>query len=315
MRTRGAIGVVLFAVCASLWAASIASAQVSTAQAALTVDVTDDVGGFARFGSTVTFTYTVANTGDETVTAISVDDTLAGHVGDIAQLSPGGSVSLSAPVVIEGDAAGGVGSCSVLGTGLQGPVSASRAYGVEVFMADNISDYAVAKQALTGSVPSGGIVRYRLRVRVAEPGIATGVSLVDDYDEKAMTVVDTGGGTVRDGRIIWAVPEGLQEGERFSVECSFRTRGGAVGLVDNVASLEFEDSDPNPSNDRSTASVRVVAADASGAIDPEDRSPASTAAAGATGEPFLPFTGTNDELISLFWAFVALGYALRRLAA
>lgn len=314
MRTRGTIGVVLFAVVTVLLAASVASARVSATQAALTVQVIDDVGGFARFGSTVTFTYTVTNTGDETVTAISVDDSLAGHVGDVAQLSPGGSVSLSAPVVIEGPAAGGVGTCSALGAALQGPVSASTDYGVEVFMADNVTDFAVMKQALAQTAAPEELVRYRLRVRVAEPGIATGVALVDDYDEKAMTPVDVDRGRAADGRITWRVPDDLREGESFGVECSFRLKTSARGVVSNVALLDAEDPDPNVSNDRSETAIRVLSDADAGPGDPAADPAAATRRARA-GEPFLPFTGPPDQLVSLFWLFGGLGYALRRFSS
>ncbi len=43
-------------------------------------------------GTTVTFTYVVANTGDTTLYDISVDDDILGHVGDIQILEPGDEV-------------------------------------------------------------------------------------------------------------------------------------------------------------------------------------------------------------------------------
>jgi uncharacterized repeat protein (TIGR01451 family) len=46
-------------------------------------------------GDTVTYTYVVTNTGDTTLFDVSVDDDVIGHIGDIAELAPGESVTLT----------------------------------------------------------------------------------------------------------------------------------------------------------------------------------------------------------------------------
>ena len=46
-------------------------------------------------GDTVTYTYVVTNTGDTTLYNVSVDDDVIGHIGDIAELAPGESVTLT----------------------------------------------------------------------------------------------------------------------------------------------------------------------------------------------------------------------------
>jgi ethanolamine utilization microcompartment shell protein EutS len=46
-------------------------------------------------GDTVTYTYLVTNTGDTTLYNISVDDDVIGHIGDIAELAAGDSVTLT----------------------------------------------------------------------------------------------------------------------------------------------------------------------------------------------------------------------------
>ena len=51
-------------------------------------------------GTTVTFTYVVTNTGDTTLYDISVDDDILGHIGDIAVLEPGQSVTLTKDFVV-----------------------------------------------------------------------------------------------------------------------------------------------------------------------------------------------------------------------
>ena len=46
-------------------------------------------------GDTVTYTYVVTNTGDTTLFDVSVDDDVIGHIGDIDELAPGESVTLT----------------------------------------------------------------------------------------------------------------------------------------------------------------------------------------------------------------------------
>jgi uncharacterized repeat protein (TIGR01451 family) len=51
-------------------------------------------------GDTITYTFDVTNTGDVTLSDVSVDDDVLGHVGDVAQLDPGETVELQVEYVI-----------------------------------------------------------------------------------------------------------------------------------------------------------------------------------------------------------------------
>jgi uncharacterized repeat protein (TIGR01451 family) len=51
-------------------------------------------------GDTVTYTYVVTNTGDTTLFNVSVDDDVIGHIGVIAKLEPGQSVTLTKDFVL-----------------------------------------------------------------------------------------------------------------------------------------------------------------------------------------------------------------------
>jgi uncharacterized repeat protein (TIGR01451 family) len=51
-------------------------------------------------GDTVTYTYVVKNTGDTTLFNVSVDDDVIGHIGDIAKLEPGETVTLTKDFVL-----------------------------------------------------------------------------------------------------------------------------------------------------------------------------------------------------------------------
>ncbi len=55
-------------------------------------------------GDTVTYTYKVTNTGDTTLYDVSVDDDVIGHIGDIPQLDPGESVTLTKDWVLPSNA-------------------------------------------------------------------------------------------------------------------------------------------------------------------------------------------------------------------
>jgi len=57
------------------------------------VKTVDPISGHP--GDTVTYTYVVTNTGDTTLYNISVDDDVIGHIGDIDQLDPGASETLT----------------------------------------------------------------------------------------------------------------------------------------------------------------------------------------------------------------------------
>jgi ethanolamine utilization microcompartment shell protein EutS len=91
-------------------------------------------------GDTVTYTYVVTNTGDTTLFHISVDDDVMGHIGDIDQLDPKESATLTAdfqlpdqqgdlPLVNVGTATG----TDVLG----GSVSDDDNAGVTILRAEN----------------------------------------------------------------------------------------------------------------------------------------------------------------------------------
>src|SRR5205085_9722982 len=54
-------------------------------------------------GATVTYTYVVTNTGDTTLFDVTVDDDVLGHIGDIDELEPGDSATLTKTMVVAAD--------------------------------------------------------------------------------------------------------------------------------------------------------------------------------------------------------------------
>jgi hypothetical protein len=70
------------------------TALVDVLNPALSISKTSDIDSGSP-GDTVTFSFTVTNTGDAPLFNISVDDDVLGHIGDISSLAPGQSVTLT----------------------------------------------------------------------------------------------------------------------------------------------------------------------------------------------------------------------------
>jgi hypothetical protein len=75
------------------------TASVDVINPGLTIVKTSDIESGSP-GDTVTFSFKVTNTGDTTLTNISVDDDVLGHIGDIPSLAPGQSVTLTATATL-----------------------------------------------------------------------------------------------------------------------------------------------------------------------------------------------------------------------
>ena len=89
-------------------------------------------------GDTVTYSYKVTNTGDTTLYDISVDDDVIGHIGDIAQLEPGQTVTLTKDWVLPADEVLVTNVGTVTGTDVLGKsVSADDDANVTIVEANN----------------------------------------------------------------------------------------------------------------------------------------------------------------------------------
>jgi hypothetical protein len=87
------------------------TATVDVLNPALSIAKTSNVESGAP-GDTVTFSFTVTNTGDAPLFNISVDDDVLGHIGDIPSLAPGQSVTLTKEATLGDTALVNVGSAS-----------------------------------------------------------------------------------------------------------------------------------------------------------------------------------------------------------
>ncbi|MDH4139116.1 MAG: hypothetical protein OEV43_00925 [Coriobacteriia bacterium] len=116
-------------------------------------------------------------------------------------------------------------------------------------------------------------------------------TIVDDYDDAHVVVVDAADGIVDDGKITWNLVGPLATGESGSITYTLRViedMPEGKTNIDNTAVITLE-GDTNPDNNMDSARVVVE-------------------------EPFLPFTGADVfRLFVIFALALAAGVALRRL--
>jgi len=152
---------------------------------------------------------------------------------------------------------------------------------IEEFLPFTELDLAITKSVDKATAEPGELLTYTLKYWNNGETVATNFTIVDDYDERYVTVVDAAGGTVSGGKITWNLAGPLAKEDGFkTVTYTMRVVGDmpeGTTNVDNVVISHPDDSDPT--NNTDDARVRV-------------------------GEPFLPFTGT-EALILLFGAVLA----------
>ncbi len=243
-------------------------------------------------GTLVNYTFTVTNTGDVTLFGISVDDDHLGHIGDIAELAPGASQVLTASAVLNETTTNVV--VAVGYDELENQVSDSDELTVRTFLPFTPPDLAIDKVADKDSAQPGDVVEYTLTYRNVGQGGASDFTIVDNYDERYVTVVDAGGGIVADGEITWSIAGPLLPGESATITYKVKVKSdmpsGSTN-VDNVVVISHPD-DPDTSNNTDTERVVV-----------------------RVNAPFLPFTGAEALLlVALAVAVGLVGLGVRRLS-
>jgi len=166
-------------------------------------------------------------------------------------------------------------------------------------------DLAITKVADLETAEPGDTITYTLTYRNLGETEASNFTIVDDYDERYVSVLDSAGGVVADGKITWTItgPLGMEDGPQtivYTVEVIDDMPEGETN-VDNTVVISHPD-DINPDND--TDDERVVVDNPFLPFTPDDE------------EPFLPFTGTDTLLLlGIAVAATVLGSLLRRSAA
>jgi hypothetical protein len=148
---------------------------------------------------------------------------------------------------------------------------------VEEFLPFTELDLAITKVADRDSAAPGALVTYTLTYWNNGELAAEDYTIVDDFDERYVTVVDANGGVVSGGKITWTMagPLALEDGKQtltYTVRIDEDMPDGRTD-VDNVVVIDHpQDADPTNNSDDERVVVRV-------------------------GEPFLPFTGTEAWLL------------------
>lgn len=166
-------------------------------------------------------------------------------------------------------------------------------------------DLAIEKVADVQDADPGDLVTYTLTYRNVGEGSASDFTIVDDFDERYVTVVDSAGGTVADGKITWNLPGPLsaEDGDQtivYTVRVNADMPEG-ITLVENTVVISHPD-DENPANDSADETVTV---DNPALPFTEEPTPE---------EPFLPFTGGDIGLLGLAALFAMAAGAMLRVA-
>jgi hypothetical protein len=138
------------------------TASVDVINPGLSILKTSDVDS-GNPGDTVTFSFKVTNTGDVTLTNISVDDDVLGHIGDIPSLAPGQSVTLTATTTLGDSDHVNVGSVTAADiVGIQ--VRAEDKQQVDVVLGSEISQVGAGDEVQGGVLAATGmgLIRYLL---------------------------------------------------------------------------------------------------------------------------------------------------------
>ena len=163
-------------------------------------------------------------------------------------------------------------------------------------------EMSLVKDVSKSEAAAGDTLTYTLTYTMDKGDlVATDVfTIVDDYDEQYMTVVDAAGGTVAGGKITWNLSGPLAEGESGSITYTLKVSDempSGTTEIPNTACLDFVgDNTPEDNCDDALVTVRFAP------FTPQ-------------GEPFLPFTGFDGMRLALLaMLMVVAGVALRRLS-
>ena len=162
----------------------------------------------------------------------------------------------------------------------------------EKFLPFTELDLAITKIADDHTVDEGQLVKYTLTYWNNGELAAEDFTIVDDYDERYLTIVDAAGGVVAGGKITWTLPGPLAKADGLKT-ITYTAKviadmPDSTTNIDNVVEISHP-RDTDPSNNKDNERVVYT-----------------------VSEPFLPFTGGEFVLLLGFAAAVgALGLLLR----
>ena len=266
------------------------------------IDKTVDVSSLPEPGGEFTFTLTITNAGIEPFTITSLTDTnltepypaaVAALIGQT--IDPGGELSASYTLThTEAGVYDNVAVVEVMDNEESTDTDTDdESVTVEPFLPFTEPDLTISKSVDKATADPGELLTYTLTYWNIGDATAYDFTIEDDFDERYVTVVDAAGGTVADGKILWAFegPLSPEDGKQTITYTVRIARSMPVGTtnVDNVVVIRDPfDGDDSNNTDRARSKVRVP------------------------GEPFLPFTGGEYLLLIGLAALAAtLGTVIR----
>lgn len=284
---------------------TVTARQVTPPDVVLTKTV--DVATLQAPDAVFTFTLSIRNQGTEAFTITSLTDTnlaepypaaVAALVG--TTIPAGGQVSVSYPVT-HATAGTYPNTATVVvenEDGLTDTDTDTETVVVEPFLPFTEMDLLVTKVADKETAAPGELITYTLTYWNVGDLAAEDFTIVDDFDERYVTVVSASGGVVADGKITWSIagPLAAADGKKtitYTVRVNAAMPVGTTN-VDNVVVI----TDPDDADTTNNTAVERVTV---------------TVAPVTPVEPFLPFTG--GDYVGLLLAAMAsavLGLALRR---
>jgi uncharacterized repeat protein (TIGR01451 family) len=211
-------------------------------------------------GSTVVYTYQVRNTGDVPLSNVDVVDDKLGDVALDVTLGVGESKTFTKSTQLFEDT---INVATVSGQDEFGhSVSDTDDEDVITFVPFTPPNLEIVKDADPVDALPGEVVTYTLRFRNLSTGGAQGITIVDDYDQEHMSVVDAAGGTVSGGKITWHLfdetalldTDGWQT-LTYTLKVS-DDMPAKLTHIDNIAVVTVE-GDSDPSNNTDSARVTV----------------------------------------------------------
>jgi len=241
-------------------------------------------------GETVVYTYTVTNIGDVVLQNVTLTDDRLGAVGQLASLAVGESRVFTSSTQLSVPTTNVVTAVGADEFGHQ--VSATDDAFVDVAAPFTPPDLVIDKSADKTEASAGDTVTYKITYRNVSESPASDMTIVDDFDERYVTVTDANGGTVADGKITWKVagPLFADDGPQtitYTVKIDDDLPSD-VTVVRNTVVIS-EPTEVNTSDNSDTWAVDISA-------------------------PFLPFTG-GEWILILMAALMAaaVGVILRRI--
>ena len=268
------------------------AASVDVVHPAIVVDKSSDapVEGVEK-GTKVTYTYTVTNTGDVPLKNVSVVDDKLGTVATGLTLAAGETRTLPSKEAILTETTTNV----VTAKGdddCNHEVSDTDELTVEVFLPFTPPDVSLTKEADGTTFKPGDVITYTLTYTNVGDVPVDDFTIVDDYDQRYVTVEDSAGGVDNGDTITWTIPGPLAKGASGTITYTMRLNSNVADgtVIDNTAIANVE-GDINPADNEDDDQVTVT-----------------------VEEPFLPFTGGDPRLIGLV-ALLALagGLTLKRI--